>query len=277
MGAAACTPRRAAEAVALGQEVRREADIPFGVHPRQRLDVYHPRRRSAPAPVIVFVYGGRWKYGDRRDWLLLASRLARRGWVVVVPGYRLYPEVLFPAWVEDGARAVRWAADHAAAFGGDPARIIIVGHSSGGHTVALLGLDERWLRDAGVPAGAVRGVAALAAPVDTAWTARDVQRLMGPASGWPATYPATHVDGREPPLLLLHGEADDVVTPGSSVRLAERVRARGGCVRLVLYPRIDHVEIALALAFPSLALAPVQRELERFVRDPAGRACPARG
>jgi acetyl esterase/lipase len=177
--------------------------------------------------------------------------------------------------VEDGARAVRWARDNAARFGGDSARIFVVGHSAGGHTAALLALDERFLRDAGVPAAAVRGFVALAGPVDTRWTDADVQALMGPPSGWPATYPATHVGGGEPPLLLLHGGGDRTVAVESSLRLAARIRERGGCSRAVVYPGVGHVEIVVAFAAPRLGIAPVLDDLAAFVRDPRRHACPA--
>jgi acetyl esterase/lipase len=194
--------------------------------------------------------------------------------VVVVPDARLAPAARFPAWVEDGARAVRWTADHVAAHGGDPARVTLVGHSSGAHTVALLVLDERWLRGAGVPAGAVRGGVSLAGPVDTTWTDPDVQALMGPSAGWPATYPRTHVDGTEPPLLLLHGAADATVRPVGSRRLAARIAAAGGCARFRAYEGLGHVRIAVALALPALGGAPVLDDVAAFARDPAG-ACPA--
>lgn len=271
---AACSPRRGVERLALGGGVVRSAGLAYGGDARQRLDVYRARGTPAAAPVVVFLYGGRWKAGARGDYVLLGSALARRGWVVVVPDYRVYPAARFPAWVDDGARAVRWARDNAARFGGDPARLVVVGHSAGAHTAALLALDERHLRGAGLPGGAVRGFVSLAGPVDTTWTAPDVQRLMGPREGWPATYPYTFIDGTEPPLLLLHGARDGVVGVGNSARLAGRIRARGGCARLRVYGGTGHVGLVLALAFPALGPARAIRDLQAFVRDPPGHTCP---
>ena len=265
---AACSPRAAVERLALGAGVERTADVAYGPAARQRLDVYRPREARGAAPVVVFLYGGRWQSGDRRDYLLVADAMAERGWLVVVPDYRLHPDVLFPAWVEDGARAVAWAQAHAARHGGDPSRLFVVGHSAGGHTAALLALDERYLRAAGVPASAVRGVAILAGPVDTVWTDPDVQALMGPPAGWTATYPATFVDGAAPPILLLHGEADETVAPGNSRQLARRLRAAGTCVRVRTYPGLGHVGLVVALALPFTTAAPVLDDLAAFVRDP---------
>ena len=87
--------------------------------PRQALDVYRPLG-AGPHPVIVFFYGGGWECGERGQYRFVAETLTRHGYVVVIPDYRVYPEVRFPAFIEDGARAVRWARDHAAHYGGDP-------------------------------------------------------------------------------------------------------------------------------------------------------------
>lgn len=274
---AACSPRFAAEQWILGERVVRAHDIAYGDSARQRLDVYRPMAARAPAPVIIFLYGGRWKYGSKDDYLLIANSFARRGWITVLPNYRLYPRALFPAWVEDGASAVRWTLDNIQRFGGDTSRVIVAGHSSGAHTVALLALDGHYLRDAGVPPGSVKGFASIAGPVDTTWTAPDVQRLMGPRDGWPVSYPSNHISGRAPPLLLMHGDADDVVTVGNSIRLAARIDAAGGCARLHLYPGVGHIDIAVALGLPALVQSPVLDDLANFVRDPAGSTCaPAR-
>jgi acetyl esterase/lipase len=270
---AGCSPRRAAETLLLGSHFVRTEGVAYGPEARQRLDVYRPKAVRAHAPVVVYLYGGRWNSGTREDYRLLGDALTRRGWVAVVPDYRLAPAARFPAWVEDGARAVRWARDNAARIGGDSARIFVVGHSAGGHSAALLALDEHFLRDAGVPAGAVRGFVSLAGPVDTTWTDPDVQALMGPREGWPATYPATHLDGTEPPLLLLHGSGDRTVAVENSTRLAARIRHRGGCARSIVYPGLGHVKIVVALSAPRLRIAPVLDDIDAFVRDPRKSTC----
>ena len=272
-----CSPRRVAEELLVGDHFVLTEDVAYGPEARQRLDVYRPRAASKPAPVVVFLYGGRWQDGSRDLYRLLGDAMTRRGWVVVVPDYRLYPQARFPAWVEDGALAVRWARDNAARHGDDTARIFVVGHSAGGHTAALLALDERYLRAAGLPGGAVRAFVSLAGPVDTVWTDPDVQALMGPRQGWPATYPATHVDGTESPLLLLHGGADETVSPTSSTRLAGRIRQRGGCARSVVYPGVSHVEIVVALSVPRLGIAPVLRDVAAVVEGDPQRAVCGRG
>jgi acetyl esterase/lipase len=264
--------------VFLGRGFVRQADIAYGSGPRQRLDVYRPRaaRGATRTPVVVFLHGGRWQRGSKNDYRLLGDTFTGRGWVVIVPDLRVYPDTVFPAWVEDAARAVRWTRDHAAELGGDPDRLFVVGHSSGAHTAALLALDERYLRAAGVPANVIRGVVSVAGPVDTTWTDPDVQALMGPRAGWPASYPATHLDAADPPLLLLHGASDRTVAPQNSVDLAARLQARGGCARAIVYRGVGHVAIVAPLLVPELGNRRILRDLAAFVQEPRMVPCPAR-
>ena len=270
---AACSPPHLAELFLSGHDIRFTRDLAYGSDPRQHLDVYRPKASRAAAPVVVFLYGGRWQYGSKNEYHLLGDAFTSRGVVAVVPDYRLYPEVRFPGWVDDAATVVRWARDNAARYGGDSSRIVVVGHSSGAHTAALLALDPRYLRRAGVPPGVVRGFVSLSGPVATAWTDADVKALMGPPEGWPATYPMALADGKAPPILLLHGGGDRTVDPGNTVLLATRIRNFGGCARLVLYKGLDHVGLVIALAVPRLPVAPVMEEVMRFIRNPTADAC----
>jgi acetyl esterase/lipase len=95
-------------------------DIAYGDQPRQKLDVYRPKHAAVPAAVVVFFYGGDWQTGGKGDYSFAAEALTSRGFVAVLPDYRLYPVVRFPAFVKDGASAVRWVRDNISGFGGDP-------------------------------------------------------------------------------------------------------------------------------------------------------------
>lgn len=263
---AACAPRHVAESLLLGNHYELLGDRPYGRSPQERLDVYRPRGKSSAVPVVVFLYGGRWQHGSKEDYRLLGDALTGEGVVAVVPDYRVYPDVGFPAWVEDAARAVRWVRDSIGAFGGDPSRIFVMGHSSGAHTAALLALDHHYLSDAGVSPAAVQGFISLAGPVATTWTDSDVQALMGPREGWPATYPMRQADSSAQPLLLLHGGRDRLVSPANSTRLAARIRALGRCAPVMVYSGLNHVGIVLAVALARFEIAPVLRGVMRFVR-----------
>ena len=108
-----------------------KADVAYGALPRQKLDVYVPVTRAASAPVVVIIYGGGWNSGSKADYAFLGKALAARGFVSLVIDYRLVPEVRFPSFLEDCARAVVWAHGNAASFGGDPRRLFLLGHSAG--------------------------------------------------------------------------------------------------------------------------------------------------
>jgi acetyl esterase/lipase len=256
--------------------------IAYGSQPRQRLDVYTPTAHSgrteeagAARPVVVFFYGGSWKSGQRGQYRFIGEAFAGKGFVTVVPDYRLYPEVRYPAFVEDGAMAVRWVRDYARDFGGDPDRIILAGHSAGAHTAAMLATDDRFLNDAGVPPESIRAFVGLAGPYafdpfkysstrpvfDTVATPADMQ-------------PGTYANGNEPPMLLLHGSDDTTVIPSNSRTFAEQVTAAGGQAQVVEIDGTGHIGLLLTLAYPFREDGGVLDRIARFAWDEAAATPP---
>ena len=149
-------------ALAFGRNVEVTRDIRFAEGRRGLLDVYAPRK-AVDAPIVVFFYGGGWEDGSKADYRFAAMALAKRGLVVVVPDYRLYPDVRFPDFIGDGARAVRWARRNATEFGADPGLIFLVGHSAGAYIAAMLALDKTQLDPASL--AALAGMVGLAGPL----------------------------------------------------------------------------------------------------------------
>jgi acetyl esterase/lipase len=129
----------------------------YGSLPRQDLDIYTPEQLTSGnrRPVIIFFYGGSWQSGSRANYGFIGRAFAAQGFITVIPDYRLVPEVHFPAFIEDGAAAVRWVRANIARFGGDPHRLILAGHSAGAYNAAMLALDPAWL---GTDRRAVRGL-----------------------------------------------------------------------------------------------------------------------
>lgn len=249
-----------------------ERGIAYGDGPRRMLDIYRPGA-AGPHPLVVFLYGGSWRTGDRGIYGFVATPLAARGAVVVVPDYRLYPEVAFPGFLQDCAQAVAWAVAHAGALGADPKRVFIVGHSAGAYNAAMLALDGRWLAQAGLDRTRIAGVAGLAGPYDfLPITDPDIIPVFAPAGDGPASQPVTFVDGHNPPLLLLAGDADRRVRPGNTRSLAARVAAAGGAVQSRTYPGLGHVGIVTAFAPLFRWQAPVLDDMWRFIaaQRPAG-------
>jgi acetyl esterase/lipase len=145
-------------------EVATIRDVPYvtgpEASPRHHLDLLLPKGREH-FPVVVLVHGGTWIHGDNRCCGLYSSVgefLASQGIGVVMPNYRLSPWVKHPAHVQDVARAVAWTHAHIAEHGGDPARLILAGHSAGGHLVSLLATDERYLKAEGMTTADIKGV-----------------------------------------------------------------------------------------------------------------------
>lgn len=241
---------------------------PYGPAPRQTLDVYAPRRIEAPRPIAVFFYGGSWETGRRQDYEWTARALAARGFVVVLPDYRLYPVVRFPAFLRDGAQAVRWAADHGPAYGGDPSRIVLLGHSAGAYNAVMLGLDARYLRAAGVDPAAVKAVAGLAGPYDfLPLQGTGVNGVFGQWADLRQTQPVTFVRPDAPAMFLATGEADAEVPPRDTAHLAAALRAAGAPVEERHYPGIGHNELMMALARPFRSKAPLLDEMTAFLRE----------
>lgn len=258
-----CSPLSFVNGVVTDDGYIRTEGIAYDAKARQKLDVYRPEEATRPSPVIVFFYGGSWKGGDRASYRFIGEAFTRRGFTVVVPDYRVYPEVKFPKFVEDGAAAVRWTRDNIARFGGDPDRIFLAGHSAGAHTAALLAVDGRYLRDAGVPDGAICGVAG---PYSFDPTTFDsVKVIFADVADSDATRPVKQVTIATPPFLLLHGDADSTVYPKNSQDFAAEIMAKGRPVELLMIPDIGHYRILLAMAGPFEGIAPVNDRIARFV------------
>jgi acetyl esterase/lipase len=258
------TPRDPAHHVA--------ADVAYGPDPRQQLDVYTPEKpAAAPMPVLVFFYGGGWTSGHRQDYGFAGQALASRGFVTVVPDYRLAPAHPYPDFVTDAASAVRWARDHAAQYGGDPTRIVLAGHSAGAYLALMLALDDDFLRGAGVDYAAIKGAVGLSGPYDFYPFDVESSRLaFGLYPDPKATQPITYA-GRphRPPVLLIQGEKDKLVGVFNSVNLARDLKAAGNPVTVRLYPTLTHPDTVLALSVPFRGKAPILAETVDFLKAAA--------
>jgi acetyl esterase/lipase len=228
-------------------------DIPYGPHPRQRLDLYLPRQTSAQRRLVVFLYGGCWTAGARRGYRFLAHVLGSRGFAVAIPDHRLFPEAKFPEFLVDTASAIGWLHRHAAGHGIHGGRMALIGHSAGAYNAAMVALDPNYLECAGISPEVLVGVVGLAGPY--AFNPLDFQEtrdIFAPALRDPHRVQLMRqIRSRAvPPMLLAHGGADRRVLPINSVRFATAMRAAGNDVDLRLYRRHGHVGLLLALANP---------------------------
>lgn len=239
--------------------------VPFAPDIGLSMDVYKPRVAIAgKAPVVVFFYGGSWKRGTRDQYQFVGQRLADNGVLAVIADYRTYPSAMFPAFMDDAARAVRRVHDDAAGWGGDPDKLFIAGHSAGAQIAALLATDSRYLSAHGIEPTELAGVIGLSGPYDFDVTG-DLVDVFGPPSMWPRAQAINFVDGNEPPFLLLHGKGDRVVEYADSVELAEKLRSNGIPAKLKLLPDAGHIKLLAGLYDPNRA-PEVLSEMLAFIK-----------
>ena len=263
-------------------------NIPYRSHPsaEQYLDLYAPRAATS-APVVLFIHGGSLEEaGERRTSPMYAPvcpGLATRGIVCATMDYRLAPTSQWPAMPEDVAAAVRWLKDSVRAHGGDPTRIVLVGHSSGCLLAALVGLDSAYLMTEGLRLNALAGVVAMGctlAPWDTSGRrtraaeleqsfAGDAEerRVYGALAWRLRANPSAWVSAQAPPFLVLVAESERFMPPvleegGRFVRLM-RERERPADLRILAGRR--HVTTTTGFADPNDAVANL---IADFVRNP---------
>jgi acetyl esterase/lipase len=247
-GVSACSPAQLLNATIPLNHIDVTHDVAYGPEPRQKLDIYAPAG-AHDLPTIVFFYGGAWNSGSKSIYPFVAATLARKGTIVVVPDYRLYPQVRFPTFLEDCARSVAWTQAHLTALGGDPHKLFLMGHSAGAYNAVMLGLDPRYLKAQGASRDAIAGIIGLAGPYDfLPITGADIKPIFATVNDGPASQPVTYVDGHAPPMLLLTGSADTTVFPRNTVSLAAKIRARGGQAETEIFPGVTHIGLVLAIA-----------------------------
>jgi acetyl esterase/lipase len=248
--------------------VRRVATgIPFAAGADSSLDIWAaPITVRDRKPVLIFFYGGAWVKGRRQDYGFVGRAYAARGFVVVLPDYRKVPAVRFPAFVQDGAAAVRWVHDNIARYGGDPDRIVLAGHSAGAYNAIMLALDSRYLQSAGVDPTIIKAAAGLAGPYDfyPFDSARAVAAL-GNAPDPRQTQPITFARKNAPPLWLGTGTADTEVRPHNAIALAGREKALGNTTTFLReYSGFSHNDMIMAISKPFRLKGPVLDDTVHF-------------
>ena len=242
--------------------VRRVArDVAFGDGPRQRYDVYAPKTAAGPLPVLVFFYGGGWDSGSKDDYVWMGHALASMGYAVAIPDYRLVPEVVYPAFLEDNAAAVKHVAAHAAAYGGDAGRLATIGQSAGGYAAVMMALDERYLPD-----GTVKACVGISGPYN--FYPFDVTASIKAFGGWPRpeeTQPVNHARKVATKFLLLQSRADTVVGLQNAVALEARLKAAGTDATLKVYEGLSHADTAAVYSLPFRGKATLFADTRAFL------------
>jgi acetyl esterase/lipase len=244
-------------------------NIAYGVDARQKLDVYIPTAATEITqgnnkPVIVFIFGGAWRRGDKKDFKFIAHAFTRLGYRVVIPNYRLYPTVKFPTLIDDVADAIAHIEQHENTIGDLSQGMILMGHSSGAHAAALLATDQRYFkrRNINIP---LKALIALAGPYDLTLDHPEVIPVFLPLSDESIAKPVRLVHNTMPPVLLLHGLKDTRVKPFHTQRFAEALHQAGIQHHVKLYEKVSHVAIISSIAAPLRSLNSSYDDIRDFL------------
>jgi len=197
---------------------------------KDRLDIYVPDGARS-APVIFSIHGGALEAGDRSEERFVGQRFAGAGYVTVVISYRLSPDVSHPAHIQDVAAAFAWVTRNIAQNGGDPHRILVIGHSAGAYLAMLLASDPRWLSEHKLSPRDIAGVAPVSGFY---WVDREGVAPDRPAyvwgkdrKAWVEASPAHYLRPDMPPVLLLDTDGDEGWRQQQKADFATALRAAG--------------------------------------------------
>lgn len=242
-------------------------DVAFGPRPRQLMDIYTPASPSASdsrRPVVLFIHGGSWKSGDKAMYGFVGTALAARGYPTTVANYRLYPDAMFPDFIEDAASAYSYVAanmEQARQHG-----IVLMGHSAGAYNAAMLALDTRFLDRIGQALPRPRALVGLAGPYafdPTTWPS--TKDVFASAPSADAARPVAFAGPHAPAALLMHGLEDETVKLYNTRDLATALSAAGVRVETVELAGLGHFGIVQALARGFRWRAPVLERVTLFL------------
>ena len=190
---------------------------------------------------------------------------ASRGIVTAVADYRLYPKVRWPAFVEDAALAVALLHRQAAQYGGDPKRLFVSGHSAGAYNAVMLASDPKYLKAVGGDFSWLRGVIGIAGPYDFLPLQSDALIDIFHGANNRDVLPITHVDGKRPAMLLIHGTADNTVGPRNTRSMAYTLKSQDSPVEKIYYKDVGHIGIILSLLPGFRGKTPLREDMLHFI------------
>lgn len=245
-------------------------DQAYGEQDWQKLDIFVPEKitgsNALSLPVIVFFYGGRWTDGNKEMYAFVGQTLANQGYVTVLADYSKYPNVKFPTFIEDGAKAIAWTYQHIGEYGGNPQQLYVAGHSSGAHIGALITADESYLAAKNLKPNIITAFAGLAGPYDFVPQAPDLKDMFGPPENYPNMVVSNFISGNEPPMLLMWGDKDEAVWRRNIDLLTDKIKDKQGKVKRIIYPNLDHLDIITGFTWFMPDKAPVIKDMNAFFK-----------
>jgi acetyl esterase/lipase len=223
-------------------------DVPYGNNSWQRLDIYLPSQDGIrDLPVLLFLHGGGWSNGYK-EWMgFMAPCFTDLPAIFISVGYRLLPEVRFPAPLDDTVAALAWVNAHIAHYGGSPDRLFIGGHSAGGHLSALATLRQDKLAAAKLPGDVLKGCCPISAVFEFdvgELEARGNHMLAKPEDALEAS-PLNYVTGNRVPFYIVWGDNDLEYVMRTSLRFVDALARTGVPVKHQIFPGHDHFATSL--------------------------------
>lgn len=243
-------------------------DIPYGSLNRQKLDVYIPKNNDNQLlPVVIFLYGGGWDSGQKKDYLFVGEAFSSKGFLTVIPDYRVFPEVTFPDFMVDPANTVAWVNREIKGYGGDPENVFVVGHSAGAHITLMLNLNSDYLDSVNMKPEQLRSFVGIAGPYDfLPLKSKRLNDIFGPESSRWKSQPINYVSGKNQPTLLLVGLKDVTVWPKNTMNLANAIEDKNGKVDVIKYPDYGHVDMIAKIAKPFRGNSNLLNDIVQFMR-----------
>lgn len=224
----------------------------YGDDARHQLDVYIPKCSSHTTPtglpVMLFIHGGAWNKGGKEDYVFLADAFTEAGFITVIANYRLAPAHVYPDYVVDTAQAIAWTHRHIADYGGDIARLFVMGHSSGAFNAVAAVNTPGFLEQVQLSKHAVKAVVGIAGPYSYDFRV-DPTAYAFPVDGHPDNIMPNRLLGEKPvPHLLLTAQKDTLVEHFNTHDMATALQQQGAAVQVVEIQGANHVNVIAAFS-----------------------------
>ena len=265
----ACSPVKVLNSLVPETGYELVSAIEYGTNARQKLDIYLPKNPQISdtlKKVVIFYYGGNWDSGERADYKFAAEALVSQGYIVVIPDYRVYPEVLFPGFMADPVSAAKWVKTNIQKYHGDANKIFLAGHSAGAHIAVMMAINAEYLAVVSLKPNDFAGVIGLAGPYDfLPLKSARLKIIFGADSEQWKSQPINFVNGKNPPLLLAVGMKDGTVWPRNSINLAKKIKEKNGQVEVVEFANYSHVDMVAKLAKPLRGNGELLKPIVEFI------------
>ncbi len=256
-----------------------QKNINYGNGSRQQLDIYYPKHMISQIekenvltiknsrPVIIFLYGGSWNRGQRKDYAFIGHALASKGFITIIPDYRLYPEARYPDFLQDNAAAVTWVVKNLEQQGGDTKNIFIMGHSAGAYNAAMLALDKRWLAQYNLNTNIFKGWIGISGPYDFYPVQNpDVRPVFFHPNYPEKSQPMEFINNKSIASFLATSPQDDLIDEQrNTIAMAKKLQREGTINTLKVYDTVDHISIIASIAWPLRFKSPLLSDIEKFI------------